>query len=97
MNDTAFTVLGGVVGVTIGACIQFLTGRKKATAETQSIYITSSDMLVENLTQEVSRLHAEVQALHSEVVLLRQAVRSLGGDPEEIALRLIRGFRDDSA
>lgn len=75
------TGLGAGIGAITVALISWWSSRGKTTEETRALYVTASDMVVENLSEEVKRLGQEIRNLHTEIVTLRKMVRTLGGDP----------------
>lgn len=83
MNLSLATVVGAAVGAIVVALIAWWSSRSKNSEEVKALYVTASDLVVDNLTGEVTRLGSEIHNLRIELNDMRARVRSLGGDPWE--------------
>ena len=83
MNLSLATIVGAAVGAIVVALIAWWGNRSKNSEEVKPLYVTASDLVVDNLTDEVTRLGSEIHNLRIELNDMRGRVRSLGGDPWE--------------
>jgi hypothetical protein len=94
VSNSLLTLFGAAAGTVIVALIAYFGGRGKSAEETRALYVSASDVVVENLREEVGRLADEVRSLHAEIGLLHAMIRQLGGDPRD--LPNVRYRRDGS-
>lgn len=83
MNLFLETIVGAAVGAIVVALTAWWSNRSKNSEEVKALYVTASDLVVDNLTHEVERLGSEIHNLRIELNDMRKRVRSLGGDPWE--------------
>lgn len=83
MNPGLITLLGGMLGGVLVAVINWISNRGRSKEEVRSIYVTASDMVVDNLAKEVQRLVDANSAERATAVILSDEVKRLS---REIAL-----------
>ena len=84
MSNAIIAAGGLLIGTIIATLAGIWAGRNKSVEDTRAVYVSASDMVLQNMTDEINRLTSEMRSMRAEMALMRAMIRDLGGDPRDL-------------